>query len=542
MLDQVLAPLTFIDENGLTPSSIIQERLKVHVRENQTHKDKIYRLRLLVANHLAAAGYGVANHQVARNYPDQDVTSWEEARHNPLTVNTIIQAKSLAFQVPETEWQQVPTEVSLVRKAYYEAEYDRLRLEEAYQGQVLDLITCGEACTISGVRDSKCFTEYGDILNMTWDGAFRESHRKRFVFCDKQLPKMIALQLFPQLERIINWNRFDTRGAEEPIVLTYYYDQTTFAVFYKQTSVVSPQPNPYERIPVSYSYFFRKPSIEYPTGVAEEQLGNLRLVFRLQRALREKALRAGTLVGVLKGPIQDAKMETVKQDLENAKECVIVSMPPGGDFSWESPSPITEVEIGAYERAIQSMSSESGVDEFQRAQTDTKVDFASRLQLIAQKAGAQGDYAAQRAEVATMESIKLQLDIAKLNENRNLLLEIDGAMIEFNEMAPIKPLLGSDGKLIFKKSGRYEPVDAKLQQVGLLASILQEAAAMPLPLQVRFLRLALEAAEIDDRKEWIEEYEYALQQQLEAEQAQQQQLEEEATLQGSADGGNTVPG
>lgn len=534
------AVLTFVDESGLTPAEIIEVRARIH-KEDKLRKSKIYRLRLIVANHLQGAGYGESNFTAPTDYPDQEIDKWEEARHNPLTVNTLIQAKSLAFEMPELEYRKIDYVYSAVRRAYYEAEYDRLELGQLYQQNVLDLLVTGEASAVSGVRDNLCYQDWADILSVTFDKAYKEGAQKRFVLYDLRLPLMELLTYFPECEKLTNYQPRYYRNVENPEVITCYHDKTTSAYLYKGKIVRGPVATKTPgRLPLSYTYFMRKPSIISPSGVAEEQLGNLRLVFRLQRSLREKALRAGTLVGLFSGPVLGEEAENMKSQIRDGKECVIVTVPPGGDFNWRSPQTITDTEIQAYERAIQSMSSESGVDEFQRAQTDTKVDFAARLQLIAQKAGVQGDYAASRSEACIKNNISLLMETASVFEKRSMVLDIDEAQVEFDELRPVAPLLGTDGQLVLKKSGAYEGIDAKLNETALLATILQEALTLPEPLQLRFLGLGLEAAQIDNRKEWLDEYESFLveQQQVQVEQAQQQMAASSPT---GADGGQGYP-
>jgi len=517
-----------VPADALDSEKSILERRKVG--KDDKHRQKVYQLRRVAANMLdiTSAGSYTQPKKGEGNFADEENDTFEEARHNPVSSNIDIQAQSLSFSAPDVSWKAVRPGTSFTRRAWYLEMYKRQNYGEMYQWALLDLIIGGEGNIFGGVRDGEPFLEWADDLDVQWDTAFKEWHKKRFVYYTKHLPAAEAVRHYPELAKKL---RVTEENAGEKIVdVTCYWSKTTEAVLYKDEFIVKPKPNEYGRIPGIQGRLFLKPGQKYATGSVENQMGTLQLILRLQRAQREVALRAGSPVGEVRGPVAEGNIEQI----ESGEEAVILRFATAdGEFNWKDGANMPEVLEKAYDRAIsQTLPAESGVDPFMLSQTDVDVDFASQLSFMAGRSGVRGKHTALRFEEMVKDSINLLMDIgAKFAPPMKLYVQ--DTEIDFAEMMPMADgrnalagLLGSDGEILFKPgSMEFKSPAQKLQEVGVFGSVLQTAQALPPALQPQFISLAAEAFEVDNPDDWAA----AVQESI----LQQQMMQQQATLMGA---------
>jgi hypothetical protein len=493
---------------------------------NYLHREKTWRLRLIAANYLDITADGNAvfpSYQDAANnkFPDVEVRDWEVGRHNPIQTSTTISAKGLTFTAPDVSWDHIPAQnpnlINIVRKEWFNHYYTKYQLQQTYMWSALDLLTSGEATLLGGVRDNDVFLDYGDAVQITWDPEYRESYLKRFVFIDKQLPLSDALHYFPGLKKIYPNSR-DSEG-ERPVTITCYYSKDTVAVLYKNEFIEVPKKNPYDRIPASRVGLMQQPGLKYPTGMVENQMGTYRLAVILQRYFRDVTMRGGAPIGVANGNVDEASLDAIRSGLE----CEIVRIEGAGDFNWKKGAEVTETSMKLYQLNEQLSNAESGVNAFQQNRTDVKVDFATQLSYLAAQSGIQSKHTAQQLELLIKDSIGLMMDIGA-KYAPSIKLRVGDTVIDFDEVNPIKSLLGNDGEMVLKPNSTvFKSSAQKLQEAALFGNVISMAGNMPLGVQVPFVKLATSAFEIENPEVWEEAM--IKQQEQAAAQAQAQQAQ-----------------
>ena len=525
-------------DNGLDSKDTILARKKCH--DDESRKEKIHDLRLIAANYLDLTGTGTAPIGKDGKFGDVDVRDWEQGRHNSIMVATQIQAKGLTFNAPEIAYEGIPSQdpdtVALVRKHWFLQEYERQHLQHSFMWMALDGMISGEGGMCGGVRDNECFLEWSDAIHTTWDPAYRETHRKRFVFKDVNLPLGDAIAQYPALER--EFHRPNAQKLEETVTITIYYSKTTKAVLYKKTFIAGPEASPYGRIPGSRMMLFHQPGVKNPVGTVEAQIGTENLKARLQRAMREVALRTGSPVGVARGHISEGSVD----DIVAGEEAVVLRFDGDGNFEWAKGGDITPGMIQLHQMLEQQGNAESGVNAFQQNRTDVKVDFATQLQYMAAQSGVQSKFVAQQLELAIKDSIDLLMDIgAKYAQSSPML--VGDALVPFGPDMPVNPLLGSDGRLVLKANAtEFKSAAQKLQEAVLFGNAVTMSSGMPQGTQDLFVKLAAEAFEVENPDQWADAMKQAQeQQQMMQMQAQQQMSAGQPPSRGSAQGQSGQP-
>lgn len=503
---------------GVDSAPMILERLKLH--KDQENKEIMYGMRMVVANFL-----DLSSETAPRNLPGTDGKfvdvvnkRWEEGRHNHIQNNTLIQVKSLVFSDPDITWSgctgKHPDLVSDSRKAYYVKNWRDNDWSILYRQKLLDIITSGMGNVQVGVRDGAPFMEYLDSLFVTWDTSYKEPKKKRFVFVDKPMPTSDALRFFPELAGKIKMPRADGTGGENIVMITFYWSKTTAAVFYKQEMIEGPRANPYGKIPVILTTFIQHLSMKHPSGMVETQIGAHRLAIRLQRYYREVVAK-GTPVGVLAGPgWRDEDIDTI---VEGTEGNIIRNVNSAASYKVVAGAEIQGSALKLDEMNQQHINAASGVNDFQRSQTDTKVDFASQLAYIAQESGIQGQFTAQVHEEGIKEDARLFLEVASRFEEGPLTLSIRGQDMVFDQFMPIRPLLGTDGAIDIKPMA-YESSAQKLQKTMILANVLHLGDGLPPPLQDMIWEQALTHGGVDNKDEIMQQLRDMRQQQQAASQ------------------------
>lgn len=524
------SPSNLPQTDGLDSKEAVLERKK-RFHDPEDRKEKVQDLRMIAANFLDLTSEGTYKSAKGRDgkFEDFEVRDWEQGRHNPITVATQIQAKGLTFNAPDISYENIPAEdpytVDLVRRAWFLDQYERQNMQHSFMWMALDAMISGEGGMCSGSRDGDAFLEWSDAINTTWDPMYRETHRKRFVFKDVPMPLGDAIALYPALEK--EFPRPNAAKLEEGVVLTFYYSKTTKAVVYKRTFIQGPEPNPYGRITNSRMMLYHQPGVKSPMGTVEMQVGTASLALRLQRAMREIALRAGSPVGVMRGEVAEGSLD----DIMAGEEAVGVRFHGDGNFEWAKGADITPGLIQMHQMLEQQGNAESGVNSFQQNRTDVKVDFATQLQYMAAQSGVQSKFVAQQLELAIRDSIDVLMGVAsRYAQSRPL--RIGDALIPFGPDLPINTMLGSDGKLNLKANAtEYKSAAQKLQEAALFGNVVTMSSGMPQGLQTKFVKLAADSFEVENPDEWEEamameqERQMMLQQQAaQAQSAQTQQM------------------
>lgn len=506
----------------LDTEGVILERLKLHV--DQDHKNIQYGMRLILANYLDLTTDGNTKTAQATEGRYNDILNkrWEEGRHNPIQTNTLIQVKSLVFSEPDIKWSgctgKHPMLVSETRKAYYLKYWREQNWDYLYKEKLLDLLTGGESSVQVGVREGKPFMEWLDCLGVTWDTAYKDPAKKRFVFVDKEMPISDALRYYPKLAGKVKMPGKDGVGGEAQIVVTFYWSNTTSAVFYKKAGIEL-GPNPYGKIPVVLTTLIHLLSSKYAAGMVETQIGTYKEHLRAQRYFRETWIK-GVGVDVLKGSGWDE--ESLDDWADGVEGTLIRTSNPSADFDRVPAVPLADGALKRYEQLNQNLNSESGVNDFMRSQTDTQVDFASQLAYIAQESGVQGKFTAQVHEHGLKEDARLFMEIAARFEQGPITLSVQGQDFTFDKQNPIRPLLGSDGEIEVKPMTYKSPAQ-KLQETMILGQVLAIGMTLPPPLMMMYIDQCLTAYEIDSKDDILEQIQEMQQAQA---QAQQQSLQQ----------------
>lgn len=507
----------------VTEKAVITERKKAW--QDDKRKDKVYLLRRVAADDLDVTdGCSVRGRSGGdKAYEDFDVSNWEEGRDNEVSTNLQIQVKSLVFNEPDLYWDNVRPGVNAVRVAYYKDKFKKQDFASMYRWTLLDGLISGVGNVFVGYRNREVISEYADDLDVTWDTAFKEPHKKRGVFYDKHLPAEQAVVLYPKLRDYFPIN--NGIGSERDVTVTCYWDIETTAVLYREEFLEDPKPNPYGRIPMVSLEMYRDASAKYADGLVSKSMGSLQQQFVLQRAVREILLRGGAPVLAMYGNLTEGDID----DIISGREGVALRMGPGERAEWLKSADVTPGMFQYGEGLKQGITAKMGVTDFQRGQTDTEVDFATQLSYIAQQSGIQGEYAAQQFEQFVKAHIELLMHIGNLLEG-DIQLNVEGTMIPFDMMNPINPLLGTDGDIVMRPGGmKYVSPEQKLQKVMLLVGAIGQVLALPPGIQELALEQVLDAYNVDDKDRWMQAYQEGMmqqmmmqQQQMAMEQAQQQ--------------------
>lgn len=509
-------------QQGLDSEATILARKKLF-HDKDDHRAKIYDLRLIAANYLDIGlkeGYARPSKSDGR-FGDVEAFTFEDARYNPITVNTKIQTKSLAFMAPDLAWQQVRPGVNAVRKAWYLHLFKEQYFGTMYRLMLLDAITGGQGDIDAGFRDGSPYLEWADGLDVSWDTAHnREPHRRRCRFRNKHMPLGEALGMYPKLKDSFPYS--DDAAKEREVTIVCYHSKTTTAVLYQNKFIDGPRANPYGRIPGVSLIDWVMPSIKFPMSSVEDQLGPVGQAFRYQRHFREVANRGGTTVGVLSGSLTQGSVD----DILDAEEGTVVQLGPRGDFKWAAPAEFSKSALEHYRMLLQDLNALTGINDFQQSRTDVNVDFASQLSFMAAQSGVQAKYMAQEFESAVKDSVQLLMDIgARFGWEGEL--NIGDTKQQFGPTRPINVLLGGDGEIIFKPGGmEYKAPMQKLQEAALFGNVLSMASTLPAGLQIPFVDLVAKRFEIDDPDAWTAAAQEAQARQEEAEmQAQMMQAQ-----------------
>ena len=490
----------------------ILERLKAH---NDTEwKDMVFGLRLVAANYLDISG-GPIRKPVLTDGRFVPVLKrgWEEGRHNPAQINTQLQVKSLAFQRPELRWENCkganPEITAEVRRGYYDHLWDELGLMRMYQAKLLDLIICGEGTFQAGVRNGGVFGEYADSLDVTWDRSDSLGIDRRFFFRDRHMPISKAMLEYPELEKLEAW-RPGQKGSERIVTITFYCSKSTRAILYKGKFLVAPHANPFGMIPARMSVLFQELSVRHATGQLETQLGPGKLFMRMMRKIRDVTLR-GAPIGIAYG-LEDRDVDAIVAGREGT---VVKAKQANGSFAWTAGPEISKTDVELVNLLQQHLGEASGVNDFMRGRTDTKVDFATQLSLLASQSGITGQYAAGVFEEGLKQDAELLMIVGERFQNPDIEITVGGKTQQFDALVPINPLLGDDGDIYLKPGGTaYRSPMQKLQETAMLANVLGMAKQLPAGIVPRFLELALTSFEIDDKDAWLDAYAQAEQQQM----------------------------
>lgn len=510
--------------DGLDSVAIITERAKAH--KETTRKDDVYQLRLLVADRLGINGKGdFSTVNPGGKYPDVDKSRWEEGRFNDIQNNTAIQVKSLSINDPDISWSGCtgahPEIVAAVRRSYYLRYWRDYDWKFLYQQKLLDILVSGEGNTQCGVRDGKPFMEYLDFLNVTWDPAYKDPCQKRYVFVDKPMPLSVALKHYPAISDMVRGLGKDGTGGEESVMITFYWSRSTAAVLFKGKPIDGPRHNPYGRIPVKQTTLLQFLSMKHSSGVVEGQIGAFKLLLTLTRYFRSTTLKSSP-VAVAVGPWDKGSLD----DYESGEEGVVLrANASGADFKYAAGAEIQQGALVLFDKLKQHLNAASGVNDFMRSQTDTKVDFASQLALMAQQSGVQGKFTAQIHEEGLKEDARLFMTIAARFERDDQTLKVGDSEIAFNESLPVRALLGDDGEIAVKPM-EYKSPAQKLQETMILGNVLNIGATLPGPLQVRFYDMCLTAFEVEDKDELLQTLQEAMAQQQMAQAAQAAQAQQ----------------
>lgn len=500
---------------ALDTSAQILERCKKH--DDNDYKQIVYGLRLTVANVLGFDSTANLQRGQDGRFPDVVNKTWEEGRHNSITANTHIQVKSLVFAEPEIKWSecigQNPEITSEIRTAYYLSEWRKQNWAYLYQQKLLDILVSGSGYTHLGVRDGKPFMEWADSLDVIEDNSFREEHKKRFRCVDKHLPLVEALRLYPQIEKQAQKMQPNGAGGEQIVTIRCYYSKTTTAVLFKNQIVDGPKPTMYPNIPVRKASLIHNLSAKFASGMVEGQIGTHRLDLRLQRYFRETVLR-GTPVALAVGRFDEHELDDVRDSVEGA---MLRSLDKDADFRYTQGAEIQKGALELDEMVKQAQNAESGVNDFQRNQTDTKVDFASQLAYIAQQSGVQGQFTAQAHEEGIKDDARAYLELAAKFEDGPVTLSVDGHSQKFDQFFPIGAQLGSDGEVDLKPTAYKSPAQ-KLQEVMILGQVLNIGNTLPPGMQDWYWEECLEAFNVDEKDKVMADM-----QQARAEMMQQQQ-------------------
>lgn len=517
--------------SSLDTTGMILDRLAMHFEKDQ--KDINYNLRLVTANVLDLDGDGFAAIKTEAERGDVLKRGWEEGRHNPITTNTHVQAKSLTINEPDLRWSKClgknPSVTALVRREYYLKCYREQFWQEMNLAKILDMLITGEATVQAGVRDSKCFMEYADALLVSWDTAYKEPHLKRFVFRDRPMTISEAVQRYPAITTMVPPLGKDGRGGEKTIKITFYFSKTTMAILYGTQFLVQPQRNPYPGIPLRQTTLFREPSVKHATGMVEKQIGTAQLHMRIRRAMSQIALR-GNPVGLARGEFAKGDLDRI----ESGAEGVIARALGQASFEWTKGAEMPAAFLELDEMLQQALTAESGVNDFQNGRTDTKVDFASQLALIAQQSGAIGQYTATRFEYGVGEDARLFMGVAEMYEKGPVRLNVQGTEVDFDEMMPINAQLGMDGDIEVRPLIHKAPAQ-KLQETMIFIEVINLVAGSPPGLARILIDQACTAFEVDNKDDYLSAYDTALQQQAAA--AAQDRAVQLATAQGPAKAG-----
>lgn len=523
----------------MTTELQVKNRLKVATDEDQ--RDVNYYLRLVVANVLEGDGGDSKPRRQEGRLKDQSVRYWEEGRYSAVQTNLMVTAEKQTFNRPDFTWTDIPNprggQLATVRKAYYMWLWDQSNMARAYWLKFLDLLTLGEANIGCFVRGDGIEVEWCDALNVFWDPSHKDPDQRRYVAYEKSLPLGIALKYYPELSRKKPLQA-DGKNAEEEILVTCYWDRDegTEAVLYKNEFIHGPTQSRYPQgaLPIRASTLAELPSLKHMLGIVPRGLGSHELDLMLMRAFRDIAL-ASEPVAVATGWPNESGLKALEGDPPNEGFRILRTNSPQGKLTWLAGPEIQASSLGLKSKVEQNMNAEFGVNEFERSQTDTNIDFASQLGFLAQQSGGRSRFLALRVEEGMRDDmLRLIMPIAQAFEARDISLSLNGVPIDFGVMDPINPLLGSDGFVVFKPGGMmYQSKAQKLQEEMIFANILQLAATMPPGLDEPFLQRVLVAAEVDAPEEWMLRY-----QQAKAEMMAQQQMMAMAQMEAQARGEN----
>ena len=496
----------------MTSATQILDRWK-SVSSDDQRKQGIYWLRLVASNYLSLSGGGSSVPERSSGvFPNVTKSDYEEGRHNVITVNTAVQMKSLTFSEPNLRWTGVEQEVSEVRRSYYTTLWRQQMWDFHYRDKLLDMLIAGEGSSEIAFRNGFPYVEYADSLDVWWDTAFRHPLEKRFVFRECHLPLSVAVQRYPALASKYPYHK--DSGSERRITLRKYWDKDTRAVLLGGDFIEQPAANPYGEIPIHTTVLQQELSVSHPTGMVEGQMGSHKLALSLQRHFRE-VVRRGNPVGVSKGQMN----QDVLDDIRDGREGVVVDVGPDGAFSWAQGPEITQSAIELYNMVRQQSTAESGVNDFQKGQTDTQIDFASQLSYIAQQSGVQGAYTAQRFEAGIKSDAQAVMRVGGKFQGPISLRVDDDETIDFGPLMPIRPMLGDDGDIAISPM-EYKSPAQKLQEVAVLGNVLAMAAGLGPGVGPKFIDQALKAFEVEDRDSWLQAAQAATQQMPSPEMAQ----------------------
>lgn len=505
----------------MTHPDRIKERIKL--ARNEKRRAVIYGLRLVAGNVIDLTFHETRDSSTRSRkseYEDVERTTWEEGRHNSISSNTQVQAKSLLIVPPKVKWVEIPYErpeiIDQTRQAFFLKAWKDQHLSTAYLRALLDLLICGERVMQVGPRNGAPFLDYADVLDCGFDPAYKEEHRKRYCFIDKHLPLGDALREYPALAEVMNLRTKDEgKGLEEIVCLTCYWDRDdmTSAVLKGDKFVRKPEPNAYEGInngfPLLRKTLIEEPSIASPSGTVESQLGTHKLMLRLMRSFSTSALR-GVPIGVARnssGVIDNA----IKDQIENAEEGTVIEFQNAHDgFEWVEGAKVQDWAVKMYEMLRQMQNEESNVNDFQKNRSDVRVDFASQLALMAKQGGAAQRFTEEAYQDGMRDDIRAFMTAGARWQTNPVALRVLGQGFRFEEpletgeMLSIGPLLDGDGDVQFQDRALYQSPAQKLQEVAVLGQVLTMAATLPMGLQERFVGMALTAFEVEDKDAWLE--------------------------------------
>lgn len=491
-------------------------------------KERAYWLRMVVANLIDGDGGSKPSKDSEDQWAPVQVNVWEEGRFNPISNNTHIAVEGLTINKPDFTWTGIPDEkgrgdlIAEVRKEYYLWLWDLLSLEEAYRMKTFDMLTCGEGSIGCFVRGDGCEVEWCDFLSLDWDPAYEEPDKRRYVFYDQALTLGEAKAYYPNIER---YQQITDETFDKVIRVRKYWDKDsqTECCIYKRDIIHGPAHNRYgARLPIRATRLSSAPSVKGAIGLVERQMGSQALALRLQNHFRETALSA-TPQRWVAGAVTN---EDALRDVEEGDTTKILRLAAGAQMGITNGAEIQQTALEVYQMVMQNLNVESGVNEFKQGRTDTNVEFASQLGFMAQQSAPRERYLNQRIEEGMRDDLlSVIMPICAEFEGRSIRLEIAGQSIEFGGLAPINPILGSDGNVVMKPGGMaFKSSAQSLQETMIFANVLSLAVNLPPGLQERFVKMACDAAQVEGAEDWLSDMraaqeQIAMQQQMAQEQA-----------------------
>lgn len=499
---------------------LVQERLNRAERALDDFKDKVHRLRDLVAGNPRAleskgtaddqSTYDVKRANVVRR-PEIFVQDIEEGRSNKLlhTIRTL--AQQTTFRFPEIEFEDLDKE-----EAVLHSEYLRQRLGAPPLGCdavnhmkrcLYDFMTGGLGWNWIGMQGGKPILRSVDTLECKWDQSAATIGESRWWSTSMSASFETWASMFGQakMEKYLKHKKPD---PDTPVDLEYYYDldgsEGTYMVLFKtgenevDMTPVLKRANPCfwdyggQRVPflpAECMFFMEIPSVRLPISLTEQMLPSQIALWRVERTIRD-IVDCPAFYEVEEDSIDQKEMKKFLEGQTGA----FLTRKKGSQPIIQNPALAVPDTLMAWQGLhSQEITGQGGANPYASGAPVEGTEYAAEVNAIQGAAGLMSGTIAKENADFWIRTLRKFLAKGKIDDEWPLVVRYEDEELIFDESDPVNMYLKPDTRLSIRESSmQYQDEKTKVlmarQDVEVALQMADRSPQAPIEAYENYLR------------------------------------------------------